>query len=153
MDWASAKKMGFNLLCQDARPGQPNPASPSSSPQLALLAVAPAAQRRLDRLLEIQVNSPSFFPFLPLLTVSAVASSEASGKVLPEKKKAFCRGRRRRTKTLFYNSLGVSFGIRARKRLQLSGALVDRWPELSGSSRFQHSRFTESVDLAQGSIV
>ncbi|KAI5653720.1 hypothetical protein M9H77_30907 [Catharanthus roseus] len=39
------------------------------------------------------------------------------------------------------------------KRLQLSSALVDRRPELSGNSRFQHSRFTEFMDLAQGSIL
>ncbi|KAI5666147.1 hypothetical protein M9H77_16000 [Catharanthus roseus] len=40
-------------------------------------------------------------------------------------------------------------GIRAWKRLQLSGALVYRQADLSGNSRFQHSKFSEFVDLAQ----
>ncbi|KAI5669639.1 hypothetical protein M9H77_19492 [Catharanthus roseus] len=34
---------------------------------------------------------------------------------------------------------------RRRRELQLFGVLVDRWPKLSGNSRFQHSRFTESM--------
>ncbi|KAI5672318.1 hypothetical protein M9H77_12682 [Catharanthus roseus] len=102
LEWASLKEIRPLFLGQDAEPGQANSA---------------------------RSCSPSFFPFLSLLTASAVASFEAFGKVLQEKKKGFR-------------------GIGARKRLQLSGALVDRQLELSGSSQIQHSRFTESVDLA-----
>ncbi|KAI5661767.1 hypothetical protein M9H77_21090 [Catharanthus roseus] len=79
------------------------------------------------------------------------ASDEAPAEVLSEeKKKGASSAEEEEEEEEGRGSLDLhKSGIRARKRLQLSGALVDRRHDLSNNSRFQHSKFIESKAVAQ----